>query len=157
MPISATSLAIRDDQGRFLLGKRKYNKHNQRDHWCFPGGAQEHGETIEEAARRELYEETNLIAGRLSLLGYDDLLIDGHHYLNLNFYTEEFRGTLGNPEPDKFHEWRWFAPKDFPKDLTKACKQVFFCLTQGAFSRNNASIKLAHPLEKLQENNLVRE
>ena len=37
--------------------------------WCFPGGAFEMGETTEETAKRELYEETGLIANELKLFG----------------------------------------------------------------------------------------
>lgn len=37
-------------------------KHKERDTYEVPGGHREPGETIEEAARRELYEETGAIA-----------------------------------------------------------------------------------------------
>lgn len=33
-------------------------RHKQRDTWEMPGGHREHGETIDEAAKRELWEET---------------------------------------------------------------------------------------------------
>ena len=40
-----------------------------RDDWCFPGGSREKGETMEENARRELYEETGAVEYRLRPLG----------------------------------------------------------------------------------------
>lgn len=39
-----------------------------RDHWCYPGGVMEIGENADEAARRELFEETNYVVGELSPL-----------------------------------------------------------------------------------------
>ena len=39
-------------------GKWVYSKHKERETWEIPGGHIENGETWQEAARRELYEET---------------------------------------------------------------------------------------------------
>ncbi len=58
------SLVLRDDQGRILLQRR-----GDFDVWGLPGGSLEMGETLEACARRELLEESGLIAGALSLVG----------------------------------------------------------------------------------------
>ena len=42
-------------------GKWVFCKHKDRDTWEIPGGHREPGETILEAARRELYEETGAV------------------------------------------------------------------------------------------------
>ncbi|AYC30269.1 NUDIX hydrolase [Paenisporosarcina cavernae] len=39
------------------------------DSWCIPGGLMEIGETFEEAAKREVFEETGLIVENLELFG----------------------------------------------------------------------------------------
>jgi 8-oxo-dGTP pyrophosphatase MutT (NUDIX family) len=50
--------AVVEQDGKILLIKRKYPPYG----WALPGGKVECGETLEEAVKRELLEETNLTA-----------------------------------------------------------------------------------------------
>jgi ADP-ribose pyrophosphatase YjhB (NUDIX family) len=71
-PIPAVSVAMtRGD--RVLLVKRRFAP--SRGLYAFPGGRAEPGETLEEAARRELFEETGLQVGPLTRIA--ELLIGG--------------------------------------------------------------------------------
>lgn len=64
-PITGASMIVADG-GRVLIVKR--GKEPSRGLWAFPGGKQEAGETLEEAARRELLEETGLVANECEFL-----------------------------------------------------------------------------------------
>ena len=58
------SVIVENEQGEILLEKRSDN-----GEWAYAGGAVELYERVEEAAVRELQEETGLIAEKLELLG----------------------------------------------------------------------------------------
>jgi 8-oxo-dGTP pyrophosphatase MutT (NUDIX family) len=49
-----------DEQDRVLLIHERVDLHRQDSHWIAPGGGLEDGETLTEAAVREVYEETGL-------------------------------------------------------------------------------------------------
>ena len=91
-PIPATCIVVSDEFDRLLLVKR--NVEPQKGKWCLPGGFMELGETPEQAALRELKEETSLIGEINLLLGamansnpvYNTVLIVG--YLVTNFEGE---------------------------------------------------------------------
>jgi 8-oxo-dGTP diphosphatase len=70
-PLLATDCAVFDAKGRVLLVRRK-NPPFQ-GHYALPGGFVDIGETVEDACRRELREETGVKPGRLRLVGvYSD-------------------------------------------------------------------------------------
>ena len=56
--VLAASAVVTDRAGRVLLVKR--GKEPQKGRWSVPGGSVEPGETLEEAAAREVLEETGL-------------------------------------------------------------------------------------------------
>jgi len=91
-PLPAAATLILDGDRRVLLVKRKYPPNQGM--WCLPTGFAEMGETIAEAALRELQEETALV-GRVSRLidadswestFYGDVLV-------VTFEVEKLSGT----------------------------------------------------------------
>ena len=74
VPIEAVSMIVRDGE-RFLLVRR--GRPPAFDLHAFPGGRVEQGETLEEAARRELLEETGLVAGPVRL--HETIVLEAEH------------------------------------------------------------------------------
>ena len=108
-------LVIRD--GLLLLGRRR-GSHGAGT-WAAPGGQLEFGEQIEACARRELAEETGLVARSIELGPYtnDVFEAEARHFVTV-FVTA--RGALGAPrnlEPGKCDGWAWFAWDEMPVPL----------------------------------------
>ncbi len=68
--------------GRWLL-----TQHKERG-WEFPGGKAEPGESIEEAARREVYEETGAVLKSLEYIGEYEVSTENGCFVKAIFYGE---------------------------------------------------------------------
>lgn len=70
-PLLTVDCVAVDGKGRVLLIKR--GNPPFQGHYALPGGFVDVGETVEDACRRELMEETGVKAGKLTLIGvYSD-------------------------------------------------------------------------------------
>lgn len=61
---TGASIIVVNRRGEILMQQRQDD-----GTWSYPGGRIEIDETVEEAARREVYEESGLTVGRMELLG----------------------------------------------------------------------------------------
>ena len=106
------------DEGRVLLLKRK--KEPEAGLWGIQGGAVEFGETIEEAAKRELAEELGVRCEIVRLLGVTDHIVpeEGVHWVSPVFLARIASGTPRNAEPEKHSEIGWFGLDELPEGVT---------------------------------------
>lgn len=108
------------ENGKVLLQKRRDNQC-----WAMHGGGMELNETIEETAKRELLEETGLIAGSLELLGvfsgkdmsYTYPNGDEVYIVGVDFVCRDFSGDLVS-ETNETLELRWFDIDELPEEIS---------------------------------------
>ncbi|WP_442878175.1 DUF3781 domain-containing protein [Anaerorhabdus sp.] len=114
------SVIVEDKEGRILLQKRRDNHC-----WGYAGGSVELDEVVEEAAKRELFEETGLIAHKLEFFG---VFSGSHtHYIYPNgdevsnvdivFICREYSGQLSMQESE-VEDLQFFRFDDLPKQIS---------------------------------------
>jgi 8-oxo-dGTP diphosphatase len=109
-------MMVRD--GKVLLGKRRGAHGSSTYGWC--GGHVEFGETLEDAARREIAEETGMEAHDLQFLCLSNIVQYGKHYLDVEFICSDFSGDPEVREPDRVESWMWHKIDDLPEPLFTA-------------------------------------
>lgn len=123
--IVGAGLLVVDEQNRLLLIKRTDNKC-----WGIPGGSLEPGEVVEQAAKREALEETNLEIGEVSLFGvfsgqelyYKYPNGDEVYNVSIAYVSRDWRGEIELNE--EHSEWRWFSSDEIPENVSPPVKPV---------------------------------
>ncbi len=99
---------INDKEELLLLWKKKHQ------HYEFPGGKVESGETLKQAAIRECKEELGVDVKIIKYIGYENFEIDGK-----SFQSYKYLGVIENNqipkvnEPDKFEKLFWLPIKEY--------------------------------------------
>jgi len=124
---------IQNAEGRILLQQRKYPYGK----WGLPGGLMELGESTEETTKREVFEETGLTLGELSLFG----VYSGKKYLCVaqngdEFYvvttvytTSEYYGEL-SVNDDESLTFEWIDINNLPENIAGTHRDIISDYTQ---------------------------
>lgn len=95
-------------------------KYEDGEYFPFPGGGLEAGETMEETAIREMFEETGLIVKSKKLVYVNDWIKDrktNTRVLNIFFWVERIGGQIiqGEKDGEKVKEIVWIPIADLHK------------------------------------------
>ncbi|UCH62254.1 MAG: NUDIX hydrolase [Fidelibacterota bacterium] len=129
---AVTVVAVRD--GKILLVRRAVAP--AEGQWCLPGGFMELRESAEEAARRELREETGLAVSNLTFMAIcpypggikENLLV-------LAFVTENFSGQ---PTPgDDAQETRFFPLEQLPPVAFRCHREIIRTYMESPVNRRD--------------------
>ncbi|MBQ4569545.1 MAG: NUDIX hydrolase [Ruminococcus sp.] len=120
------SVIVVDSKDRVLLQLRSDNHC-----WGYAGGSVEIDEVVEDAAKRELFEETGLTAEELELFG----VFSGKdmHYIYPNedevsnvdivFVCRRYKGEL-RCQKGEVEELRFFSVSEFPENISQPNKKA---------------------------------
>jgi 8-oxo-dGTP diphosphatase len=122
LPVVQAGLAVfiwRD--GKFLMFRRKGS--HASGTWSIPGGHIEFGESWDETAAREAYEETGVTLKniRYFITTNDIMPNDNKHYITIWMEAELDKGEPQNMEPHKADRLEWHTFHDMPQPLFEPC------------------------------------
>ena len=130
-------------RGRVLLGRRR-GSHGE-GFYAAPGGHVEFGESFEQAARREVLEETGLEIADLRLLSVGNYFFnrdDGErHYIDVDFVCEAQAGEAQLMEPGKCDGWEWYDLDHLPQPLFIVTRRMIESLRSGVTLTNISEIE----------------
>lgn len=114
---------VLDKEGRLLLQQRKQPAGS----WGIPGGLMELGESVEDTAKRELFEETNLRAENLNLInvysGSNNYIKapngDEFYTVTTAFFSNDITGEIIVDESESM-DFRYFKPEQMPTHIVKS-------------------------------------
>ena len=120
------SVIVEDTNGRILLQRRADNHC-----WGYAGGSVELDEEVEAAAKRELFEETGLIANDLELFGVFSgkdthyIYPNGDEVSNVDivYICKDYSGRLRCQE-EEVEELRFFRAEEIPENLSKPIEKA---------------------------------
>ena len=119
--------------GKLLLGRRGGG--HGRGTWSMPGGKIEFGESFEEAAKREVLEETGIILRAARIICVNSDRSETRHSITVGLVAEEFVGEPKTIAPEEIDEWGWFPLDRLPEPLFPPCRNVLDCYLGNRFSR----------------------
>jgi 8-oxo-dGTP pyrophosphatase MutT (NUDIX family) len=120
-------VVIADDKGRILLQQRRHPE----GAWGLPGGLMELGESTEDAARREVLEETGLTMGKLNLINvysgekYFIVAANGDQFyvVTTAYSTSDVKGELVVDQEESI-QFKYFEKDELPEYIVKSHREV---------------------------------
>ena len=106
--------------------------------WTMPGGKLHFGESFEDAAYREVLEETGVKINKekLRLVSVTNDKVEDAHFVTISFLCEKFEGEPKVMEPDEIVEWKWFALDELPDPIFSTCVKILKNYFDGELYKN---------------------
>ncbi len=110
-PRVVVGVIIYNDSGQIFLAR----SHKWQDKWIVPGGHLDWGETLEECAKREVKEETNLDVDNIQLIDVQESIFSEEFHKKKHMVFLDFAAKAKNGEVmlnDELQEYKWFNAQE---------------------------------------------
>jgi len=136
MPVACVNAIVLDNEGRVLVMRRN-NKPARGLYW-FPGGRIKIGQSLEDALKEQVKEETGLEWSEVELLkvaSVSSSVFKTRHTVEINFLL--IKNTDSEIKLNQEHsDFKWVRPKDFDKEKLDPYLKWALDATWGSFTFN---------------------
>ena len=127
-----------NDKNEILIEKRADN-----GLWDYPAGSMELGESFEECARREVFEETGIRCGKLEFFEtvsgkeYHNFYPNGDeiYFCGVKYICRDYEGEL-KPQASEVTELKFCSLEDLPEEMKPVNQEFFKRVTE--YLKNNS-------------------
>jgi 8-oxo-dGTP diphosphatase len=113
---------------KIIFGKRKGA--HCKGTWSIPGGHLEFGESPEECAIREVFEETGVKIMNPRFRTVANNVLEGKHYITIIMESDAFEGDPKTTEPDKYIDVGWYLLNDLPSPIFTPAERGLECFKE---------------------------
>jgi 8-oxo-dGTP diphosphatase len=94
--------------------------------WTMPGGKFEFGESFEEGAVREVFEETGVSINKedISVISLSNDIVPTAHFVTIGMLCEKYDHEPTVTEPDEITKWEWFDLDNLPQPLFEPSRKI---------------------------------
>jgi len=134
---------------KILLGKRHEDPEKASSllkgagTWTMPGGKLHFQESFEEAAKREVMEETGIKIKNPKIICINNDKIESVHFVTIGLISYDLEGEPETREPDEITEWKWFDLNNLPEPLYFPSAKVIENYKAGAFYKKEENKKMS--------------
>lgn len=121
----------------FVFLSKRMGSHGEGT-WGSTGGHLEFGESLEQCAKREAWEEFGISLRKIQFLCLSNIVEYGTHYVDVEFITILDKEQIPViQESEKFETWGWFDIDDLPEPLFKPIEYAIKAYISGTVYMDN--------------------
>lgn len=116
VPLASLNLVIMDEEERILVMKRTYEP--AKGLYWYPGGRIKRGQSLEEALKNQIREETGLGWTQVKVvkvLSVDSNIFKTRQTININFLIKKKKGSEVKLNP-QHSDFKWLKPEEFERE-----------------------------------------
>lgn len=130
IPKVGLGIIILDKTGKVLLilrnsdAKKADSEMRLEGTWTLPAGKMKYGETLFEAAKRKVKEETNLYVSNLKVISVADDINEFAHYVTIGLVADKYEGIISLGNTEEHVDYKFFDMDNMPNNLCEPSKKI---------------------------------